>query len=152
MVVSLDPRRVYVESPDAPEYATVVELPTAGPTGFTFCWYQATVRGGREGREIDAIRVAQAAEALGAGEILLNCVDMDGQKAGFDLHLIGEMKKSVGIPVIASSGAGIPLHFSQVFLKTNCDAALAAGIFHRKEVSIAQVKAHVHEQNIPVRC
>ena len=108
MVVSLDPRRVYVESPaHAPEYATVVELPTAGPTGFTFCWYQATVRGGREGREIDAIRVAQAAEALGAGEILLNCVDMDGQKAGFDLHLIGEMKKSVGIPVIASSGAGI---------------------------------------------
>lgn len=78
----------------------------------------------------------QACEALGAGEILLNCIDMDGQNAGFDTALITKMKESVSIPVIASSGAGKPEHFIDVFHMTNADAGLAAGIFHRRYRSI----------------
>ncbi|KAF0762003.1 hypothetical protein AaE_003360, partial [Aphanomyces astaci] len=93
-----------------------------------------------------------ACEALGAGEILLNCVDMDGQNAGYDLDLIGLVKAAVTIPVVASSGAGRPSHFTTVFAETGCDAALAAGIFHRQEVTIDQVKAQLRLDGVPVRC
>ncbi|KAG7381381.1 Histidine biosynthesis bifunctional protein hisB [Phytophthora pseudosyringae] len=153
VVVSMDPKRVYVASfyDENAKGHNVVKLAQPGPNGEEYCWYQMTVRGGRETRDIDTVQLAQAVEALGAGEILLNCVDMDGQKAGYDLDLIALVKKSVRIPVIASSGAGKPEHFTEVFEKTNCDAALAAGIFHRKEVSIQDVKAQLHTDNISVR-
>jgi glutamine amidotransferase/cyclase len=97
------------------------------------------------------VTLARACEALGAGEILLNCIDRDGTKAGFDLELIRAVKQAVTIPVIASSGAGRPEHFSEVFESTGADAALAAGIFHRREVPIAGVKTHLEERRIPVR-
>lgn len=153
VVVSLDPKRVYVASfyDENGRGHSVVKLSTPGPNGEEYCWYQATVRGGREARDIDVVQVAKAVEALGAGELLLNCVDMDGQKAGYDTDLIKLVKDSVRIPVIASSGAGSPEHFTQVFEKTNCDAALAAGIFHRKEVSIAEVKEQLRTDKISVR-
>ena len=93
----------------------------------------------------------QAVEALGAGEILLNCMDMDGQKQGYDLELIAWVMRETRLPVIASSGAGKAEHFSRVFRETNVQAALAAGIFHRKEVPISDVKAHLKEEAIPVR-
>jgi glutamine amidotransferase/cyclase len=109
----------------------------------TVCGAQAVV--------VDAVQLANAVEALGAGELLLNCVDMDGQKAGFDADLIKQVKTSVRIPVIASSGAGEPAHFTKVFRATDCDAALAAGIFHRKEVSIEQVKQQLRQDDISVR-
>lgn len=115
VVVSLDPRRVYVSESSESIAHSVVQLEKPGPNKETHCWYQATIRGGREGRDIDAIQVAIAAEALGAGEILLNCVDMDGQKDGYDHDLIRAIKSNVSIPVIASSGAGCPVHFSKVF-------------------------------------
>jgi glutamine amidotransferase/cyclase len=101
------------------------------------------VRGGREGRELDAVSLAEACEALGAGEILLNCIDRDGTNAGFDLELINAVKAAVSIPVIASSGAGCAAHFHEVFTRTQAESALAAGIFHRREVPIAEVKAHL---------
>ncbi|POM59175.1 Imidazoleglycerol phosphate synthase, cyclase subunit [Phytophthora palmivora] len=153
VVVSMDPKRVYVASfyDENAKGHNVVKLSQPGPNGEEYCWYQMTVRGGRETRDIDAVQLAQAVEALGAGELLLNCVDMDGQKAGYDLDLISLVKKSVRIPVIASSGAGKPEHFTEVFEKTNCDAALAAGIFHRKEVAIQDVKTQLHADNISVR-
>ncbi|KAF1783090.1 Class I glutamine amidotransferase-like [Phytophthora cactorum] len=153
VVVSMDPKRVYVASfyDENAKGHNVVKLSQPGPNGEEYCWYQMTVRGGRETRDIDVVQLAQAVEALGAGELLLNCVDMDGQKAGYDLDLISLVKKSVRIPVIASSGAGKPQHFTEVFEKTNCDAALAAGIFHRKEVAIQEVKAQLHTDNISVR-
>lgn len=153
VVVSLDPKRVYVASfyDENARGHSVVKLSKPGPNGEEYCWYQATVRGGREARDIDVVKVAQAVEALGAGELLLNCVDMDGQKAGFDTDLVKLVKDSVGIPVIASSGAGAPAHFTEVFRKTNCDAGLAAGIFHRKEVSIQEVKQQLREDAISVR-
>ncbi len=88
VVISIDPRRVYVESPEKTRHAT---LHTAfpGPNGEEYCWYQCTVRGGREGRDIDVVQLAQVCELLGAGEILLNCIDRDGTNSGFDLELIG---------------------------------------------------------------
>ncbi|WP_417910719.1 imidazole glycerol phosphate synthase subunit HisF [Candidatus Electronema sp. PJ] len=140
VVISIDPRRVYVDSPAAVPHP-VIETAFPGPNGERYCWYQCTVKGGREGRDLDAITLAKVCEQLGAGEILLNCIDRDGTNAGFDLELIRAVKQAVAIPVIASSGAGKAEHFLEVFRETKADAALAAGIFHRKEVPIGAVKS-----------
>ena len=139
VVISIDPRRVYVRAPeDVPHQVIATSHP--GPAGEQYCWYQCTIRGGREGRAVDAITLAQVCEQLGAGEILLNCIDRDGTNSGFDLELIQAVHQAVHIPVIASSGAGSAAHFLDVFTKTNAEAALAAGIFHRREVPIREVK------------
>ena len=87
--------------------------------------------------------LARVCEQLGAGEILLNCIDRDGTNSGFDIELINAVREAVSIPVIASSGAGRVEHFHEVFTKTRAEAALAAGIFHRKEVLIKDVKAYL---------
>uniref|UniRef100_A0A453IGY8 Imidazole glycerol phosphate synthase hisHF n=1 Tax=Aegilops tauschii subsp. strangulata TaxID=200361 RepID=A0A453IGY8_AEGTS len=135
VVVSIDPRRVYVKSPDEVQFRTV-KVSSKGPLGEEYAWYQCTVSGGRDSRPIGAYELAKAVEELGAGEILLNCIDCDGQGGGFDIDLIKMVSDAVTIPVIASSGAGSVEHFSEVFEKTNASAALAAGIFHRKERSV----------------
>jgi glutamine amidotransferase/cyclase len=150
VVVSIDPRRVYVNSQSETRHA-VVPAPRPGPQGQLLCWYQCTVSGGREGRDIDAVELAVAVEALGAGEILLNCIDEDGQGNGFDAALVESVAAAVRIPVIASSGAGKAEHFSAVFRATQASAALAAGIFHRQEVGIQDVKRHMHSQGLPTR-
>jgi glutamine amidotransferase/cyclase len=150
VVVSIDPRRVYVADPSAVRHACV-KAPKPGPAGEAYCWYQCTVSGGREGRDMGAVELARAAEALGAGEILLNCIDEDGQGNGFDAALVGAVSAAVNIPVIASSGAGKPSHFTDVFNATGCSAALAAGIFHRGEVSIKAVKQNMADNKIPTR-
>jgi glutamine amidotransferase/cyclase len=150
VVISIDPRRVYVDSPGATRHPTI-KTRFPGPNGEGYCWYQCTVKGGREGRDLDALTLARVCEELGAGEILLNCVDRDGTKQGFDLELIEMICGAVSIPVIASSGAGSVEHFSEVFAKTDAEAALAAGIFHRREVPIEAVKAHLKEQGIETR-
>merc|ERR1712222_19658 len=105
----------------------------------------------RQKSEVSAVALAQAVEALGAGEIMLNCIDADGSNNGFCCPLIKSVKDSAGIPVIASSGAGSAVHFEEVFRATNCDAALAAGIFHRREVAIQDVKSHLARVGMPVR-
>lgn len=150
VVVSVDPRRVYVDSPAATSHAVIATAFT-GPGGERYCWYQCTVKGGREGRDLDVVQLVTACEELGAGEILLNCIDRDGTNSGFDLELVDLVKKSVSIPVIASSGAGRASHFVEVFRRTATDAALAAGIFHRQEVAINEVKAAVRSAGIEVR-
>ncbi|XP_044480897.1 imidazole glycerol phosphate synthase hisHF, chloroplastic-like [Mangifera indica] len=150
VVVSIDPRRVYLNSPDDVEFKAI-RVTNPGPNGEEYAWYQCTVSGGREGRPIGAYELAKAVEELGAGEILLNCIDCDGQGKGFDIDLIKLISDAVSIPVIASSGAGAVEHFSDVFMKTNASAALAAGIFHRKEVPIQSVKEHLFNQGIEVR-
>lgn len=176
-----------------------------GPNGEEYCWWQCTVMGGREGRDIDAITLAQGVEALGAGEIMLNCIDRDGTNSvrlsstvsahgaktrhvpstrlwccacsavgidpatvtfeagvdhefaeactvqGFDCELVKAVTDAVTIPVIASSGAGCPQHFTEVLTATNASAALAAGIFHRDDVEISAVKEHMHENGVPTR-
>lgn len=142
VVISIDPRRVYVDSPeDTPHPTVATDIP--GPQGQRYCWFQCTVKGGREGRDVDAVTLAQVCEKLGAGEILLNCIDRDGTNMGFDIELIGAVKKAVTIPVIASSGAGCEAHFADVFEQTDVESALAAGIFHRREVPIMAVKNHL---------
>lgn len=142
VVVSIDPRRVYVESPDDVPH-TVIETAFVGPRGERYCWYECTVRGGREGRPVDAVTLAKVCEQLGAGEILLNCIDRDGTNRGFDVELVSAVKAAVKIPVIASSGAGSVEHFAEVFAETAVESALAAGIFHRREVPISAVKEHL---------
>lgn len=150
VVISVDPRRVYVKSPSDTTHKTIkTEFP--GPAGEKYCWYQCTVRGGREGRDVDVVQLVTVCEELGAGEILLNCIDKDGTNSGFDLELIAMVKDAVSIPVIASSGAGSSAHFTEVFQKTRADAALAAGIFHRGEVKIEEVKSAVRKSGIEVR-
>ncbi len=139
VVISIDPRRVYVDSPGEVRHR-VIGTRIPGPKGEQYCWYQCTIKGGREGRDLDAMTLARACEDLGAGEILLNCIDRDGTNLGFDLELINAVKKAVTIPVIASSGAGCAEHFYEVFTETQAESALAAGIFHREEVPIASVK------------
>jgi glutamine amidotransferase/cyclase len=166
VVVSLDPRRVYANSLDeiaAVHRPTAVDLMAplpgstialkddVGPNGERYCWYQCTVRGGRESRDIDVVQLAQGVELLGAGEILLNSVDRDGSKAGFDLRLVNLVRTAVSIPVIASSGAGKVEDFSEVFEITGVEAALAAGIFHRREVPIEDVKQHLRDSRVLVR-
>jgi glutamine amidotransferase/cyclase len=150
VVISVDPRRVYVNSPSETSHSTT-RTAFPGPDGEEYCWYQCTVRGGREGRDVDAVQLARACEELGAGEILLNCIDRDGTNSGFDAELINLVRDAVSIPVIASSGAGKVEHFSEVFEKTDAEAALAAGIFHRREVPIAAVKQHLKGNGIETR-
>ena len=150
VVISIDPRRVYVNSPAETKHP-VVATSIPGPAGEAYCWFQCTIKGGREGRDMDATTLAQICENLGAGEILLNCIDRDGTNAGFDIELINAVRGAVSIPVIASSGAGCVEHFQDVFASTEAEAALAAGIFHRQEVPIADVKSHLNEKGIAVR-
>jgi glutamine amidotransferase/cyclase len=142
VVISIDPRRVYVTSPKDTRHF-LIETKEPGPQGERFCWYQCTVKGGREGRDVDAITLAKVCESLGAGEILLNCIDRDGTNKGFDLELIQAVCENVSIPVIASSGAGCVEHFLEVFSLTEAEAALAAGVFHRQELTIPEVKEYL---------
>ncbi|KAL9944253.1 Histidine biosynthesis bifunctional protein hisB [Verticillium nonalfalfae] len=150
VVVSVDPKRVYVPKPDATRHATV-ETSQPGPKGEAYCWYACTIKGGRETRDVDVVELAQAVEAMGAGELLLNCIDRDGTNSGFELELIAQVKDAVRIPVIASSGAGHPMHFEEVFEKTRTDAALGAGIFHREEYTVKQVKDFLADKGLKVR-
>jgi cyclase len=113
--------------------------------------FTVVVNGGRIDMGIDAVQWAQKAESLGAGEILLTSMDTDGTKKGFDIELLNAVCGVVKIPVIASGGCGTLEHFSEVFEQTKASAALAASLFHYKELTVPQVKAHLKEKNIPVR-
>ncbi|KAI1389520.1 imidazole glycerol phosphate synthase HisHF [Hypoxylon trugodes] len=151
VVVSVDPKRVYVPNQaDATRHNTL-KTKFPGPRGEEYCWYACTIKGGRETRDLDVVELVQAVEAMGAGEILLNCIDRDGTNSGYDLELIEQVKSAIRIPVIASSGAGNPGHFEEVFAHTRADAALGAGIFHRGEYTVQQVKDHLAEKGLEVR-
>jgi glutamine amidotransferase/cyclase len=155
VVVSIDPRRVYVdpETYDGPYKDELVRGSSDGlenERGRAW-WYQCTVSGGRESRLVSAVELARGVETLGAGEILLNSIDRDGTGLGFDLALLRLVKRSVRIPVVASSGAGKAEHFVDVFTKTDVEAALAAGIFHREQVQISQVKDALGTSHVNVR-
>lgn len=113
--------------------------------------FHVVVHGGRKDTGLDAVWWAKECERLGAGEILLTSMDADGAKEGFDLELLRAVCGAVSIPVIASGGCGKIEHFSQVFEETGADAALAASLFHYKELTVDEVKAHLEEHKIPVR-
>jgi cyclase len=107
--------------------------------------------GGRVDMGIDAVEWAMKAEERGAGEILVTSMDCDGTKDGYDLELTRTISEHVSIPVIASGGAGTKEHFYEALTEGKADAALAASLFHYKELEIRQVKEYLRENQIPVR-
>jgi cyclase len=131
-------RQVLVLSVDARRAATT-------PSGF-----EVTTHGGSRGTGLDALAWATRGAELGAGEILLNAMDADGTKAGFDLDLIRAVRAVVSIPVIASGGAGAAEHFPPA-VAAGADAVLAASVFHFGTVAISEVKASLAVAGVPVR-
>ncbi|PKM95902.1 MAG: imidazole glycerol phosphate synthase subunit HisF [Firmicutes bacterium HGW-Firmicutes-1] len=109
------------------------------------------INGGRVNTNIDAIQWAIEVEQRGAGEILLTSMDCDGTKAGYDVELTRIISESVHIPVIASGGAGNMEHFATVLTEGKADAALAASLFHFKEIEIVELKEYLNQHNVPVR-
>lgn len=109
------------------------------------------INGGRINTGLDALQWIRECESRGAGEILLTSMDADGTKNGFDLELTDTVSRLVRIPVIASGGCGCLKDFAEVFQKTGVDAALAASLFHYRELTVGQVKEYLAGQGVPVR-
>jgi len=114
-------------------------------------WFEVFIYGGKKETGLDAIEWAKRAQSLGAGEILLTSIDMDGTKNGYDINLTKEIVNAVFIPVVASGGCGKPEDMINVFKETNVEAALAASIFHYETHSVDRVKEIIKESGIPVR-
>lgn len=113
--------------------------------------WEVYLNGGRIPTGIDAVKWAQEAVKRGAGEILLTSMDCDGQKKGYDLELTRAVSESVGVPVIASGGAGAKEHFYDAFTVGKADAVLAASLFHFNEIPIGELKEYLRDRKIPVR-
>ncbi|KAA8884128.1 imidazole glycerol phosphate synthase subunit HisF [Nocardia colli] len=124
---------------------TVPEGQPATPSG-----WEVTTHGGKRGTGIDAVEWATRGAELGVGEILLNSMDADGTKAGFDLRMIRAVRAAVSVPVIASGGAGAVEHFAPA-VQAGADAVLAASVFHFGDLTIGQVKDSMRAENIVVR-
>jgi cyclase len=131
LVLSVDARRLLDAGPGVPSF-------------------EVTTHGGRQGTGIDAIRWAAEAAELGVGEILLNSMDADGTRQGFDIDLIARVRDAVSVPVIASGGAGTVQHFVAA-VQAGADAVLAAGVFHYGALTVGQVKAGLAAAGITVR-
>ncbi|MFC7045711.1 imidazole glycerol phosphate synthase subunit HisF [Halobacteriaceae archaeon GCM10025711] len=139
IVISVDARRRYDEQGEHYERIDGESV-----------WFEATVRGGREGTGVDVVEWATEAEERGAGELFINSIDADGTKEGYDIPLMAAVSDAVSTPVIASSGAGSPEHMYEAF-EAGADAALAASIFHFGEYTIQEVKEYLNERDVPVR-
>jgi imidazole glycerol-phosphate synthase subunit HisF len=113
--------------------------------------WETTTHGGRQRTGLDAVEWARECERRGAGEILLTSMDADGTQAGYDVELTRAVADAVGIPVIASGGAGTLQHFYDVLTDGGADAALAASLFHFQQLSIRQVKTYLAERDVWVR-
>jgi cyclase len=113
-------------------------------------WY-VYLNGGRVKTELKTIDWAKQAVALGAGEILLTSMNNDGTKNGFAIDITKQISEAVNVPVIASGGAGTMQHFKEIFESGKADAALAASVFHYKEIAIPQLKTYLKENNIEIR-
>ncbi|VAY87450.1 Imidazole glycerol phosphate synthase cyclase subunit [hydrothermal vent metagenome] len=113
--------------------------------------YHVFVKGGREDTGLDAVTWAKEVYNRGAGEILLTSMDTDGTKKGFELNITKQISSSVDIPIIASGGAGTMEHIKDAFVAGKAEAALAASIFHFKEISIMDLKRYLNNNNIPIR-
>jgi cyclase len=113
--------------------------------------YEITTRGFRERTGLDAVEWAKRAEQLGAGEIVVNSVDADGTRAGFELTITRLIAEAVRIPVVASGGAGCSAHLRDAFNVAHADAAIVAGMIHTGEFTIGQIKRELHADGVPVR-
>lgn len=136
LVLSIDARRVTDDTPEGTARAC---------SGF-----EVTTHGGRRGTGIDAIAWIREVTDRGAGEILLNSMDADGTKDGFDLELIGLAREATNLPLIASGGAGAPEHFAPA-VRAGADAVLAASVFHFGQMTITEVKQALAAEGITVR-
>jgi len=114
-------------------------------------WFEVFIYGGKQGTGLDAIQWAKKATELGAGEVLLTSIDKDGTKDGYDVLLTKKIVDTVSVPVIASGGCGKPEDISEIFEKSDVDAALAASIFHYENQSVNQIKEILRDKNISVR-
>lgn len=113
--------------------------------------YRVFINGGRKAMDLDALQWAKQAESLGAGEIVLNSIDADGMKKGYEINLTRMISQAVGIPVVASGGAGKPEHLTQVLKEGSADAALIASMVHFGDYTVEEIKKHLSGENIPVR-
>ncbi len=113
--------------------------------------YEITTRGCREFTGMDAVEWAKRAEELGVGEIVVNSVDADGTREGFELDITRLVADAVGVPVVASGGAGVPGHLVDAFAKAHADAAIVAGMIHTGDYTIAEIKRVMKEAGLPVR-
>ncbi|HEX4130906.1 MAG TPA: imidazole glycerol phosphate synthase subunit HisF [Pirellulales bacterium] len=129
-VVNIDPKRVWRDGREV---------------------WEVHINGGRVPTGLEAVAWAKEAERLGAGEIVLTCMDADGTKNGYDLEITAAVSQAVSIPVVASGGAGRPEHLADAILVGKADAALAAGMFHFGEYTIQQTKQVMAERGVPVR-
>ncbi len=130
IVVNIDPKRIVKQGKEV---------------------WEVHIHGGRTPTGREAVQWAQEVERLGAGEIVLTCMDRDGTKDGYDLEMTAAVSQAVSIPVIASGGAGSPEHLADAVLKGKADAVLAASIFHFGEYSIQETKEYMRSRGIPVR-
>jgi cyclase len=135
IVVAIDAKKIPITNDQIPK-----------PT----CW-EVYINGGRTPMGLDAVEWAREVDERGAGEILLTSMDCDGTQEGYDVELTRAIAEAVSIPVIASGGAGKLEHFYQALTVGQADAALAASLFHYKQLTIAQVKAYLAVQGVPVR-
>ncbi len=129
-VVNIDPRRVKRDGREV---------------------WEVHINGGRVPTGLEAVAWARSVESMGAGEIVLTSMDADGTKAGYDLPMTSAVSEAVGVPVVASGGAGSPEHLRQVLTEGKADAALAASIFHYQEHGITATKRYLAEHGVPVR-
>lgn len=127
-----------------------VDARRCGPGTSTDSGFEVTTHGGRRGTGLDAVAWAARAAGLGAGEILLNSMDADGTKTGFDLELIAAVRREVSVPLIASGGAGAVEHFAPA-VRAGADAVLAASVFHFGQLTIGEVKAALAADGVVVR-
>lgn len=128
-----------------------MDVKRVSPTKAVPSGYEVFINGGRKAMGIDAIQWAKRGEELGAGELVVNSIDADGTKDGFELQLTRTMAESVGIPVIASGGGGTPEHLFDVFTEGKADAAIVASMIHFGTYTIPEIKQYLHQRGIPVR-
>lgn len=113
--------------------------------------YRIVINGGRTETEWDALEWAQYCEKLGAGEIVLNSIDADGMKTGYEINLTRMISENVGIPVVASGGAGVPAHLEEVLTEGKADAALIASMVHYGDFTVDEIKEYLDKQGVSVR-
>ncbi|MGD9974202.1 MAG: imidazole glycerol phosphate synthase subunit HisF [Desulfatirhabdiaceae bacterium] len=128
-----------------------MDVKQVAPSGAIPSGYEIVINGGRTHMGMDALEWAMTAESLGAGEICLNSIDADGTREGYELNLTSLISTRVGIPVIASGGAGKPVHLLQVLTDGQADAALIASMVHYGTYSISGIKNYLHEAGVAVR-